>query len=398
MKIAYFDCPTGLSGNMILAALLDAGLSISCLTKELKKLKLKDYSLKFSTVSKKGFKAKHLDVLVADKGGKRTIDDIQAVIKKSGLNKNVKQLSKRIFEKLFKAESKVHGGAIFHLHETGATDAIIDIVGAAIGLDRLGIKEVYCSPLPFGYGPIKSSHGMLPNPAPATAELLRNVPVYRKNIKGELVTPTGAAIITTIAKSFTDMPKLELKRTGLGAGTSDFAEANILRLFVGESRDMAEDAVAAIETCIDDLNPEFYDHIIAILMKAGALDAYITFAKMKKKRPGVILTVLSDLRDKDKLIDKVFSETTTLGVRTYLVKREKLDRYHEQVKTKYGSVSVKIGKAGDVIKNVSPEYDDCARLSRKKGVPIKLIYDEARSKSLNRILPASRSRGPYLRI
>jgi uncharacterized protein (TIGR00299 family) protein len=385
MKIAYFDCPTGISGNMILAALLDAGLSLPYLTKELKKMNIKGYSLKLTSVSKKGFRAKHLEVVIKETGDERSIKEIYKIIDKSALKQSVKALSKKIFNNLYKMESRVHGKNISHLHETGAIDAIIDIVGVAIGLDKLGIEEVYCSPLPFGYGPIKSSHGILPNPAPATVELLSGVPVYKKNIRGELVTPTGAAIITTVAKSFTDMPKLELKSSGLGAGTFDLPEANILRLFVGDANEsFSEDMAAVIETGIDNLNPEFYDHVISALMKAGALDAYITFAKMKKKRPGVMLTVLSDLKNKDKLIGRVFSETTTLGVRTYLVKRRKLDRCFGQVKTKYGSVTVKIGKVGKTVKNISPEYEDCAKLSRKKGVPLKIIYDEAKSEALKK--------------
>ena len=382
MKIAYFDCPTGVSGNMILAALIDAGLNPSYLAKELKKLHLKGYSLKVTNVRKSGFRAKHVDVVIPDKKGGRKIKEIYNIIRKSSLNNNVKQLSKRIFERLFRAESRVHGGSIYHLHETGAIDAIVDIVGAAIGIDKLGIKEVYCSPLPLGYGPIRSSHGMLPNPAPAAAELLKGVPVYKKNIKAELVTPTGAAIITTLAKSFAGMPKLFLKNIGMGAGTFDFAEANILRLFTGGSgSSFQEDMVSVIETNIDNMNPEYYDHVISALMSSGALDAYITTARMKKNRPGVILTVLSDLNKKDKLIVKVFSETTTLGIRTYLVKREKLERIIKRVKTRYGSVLVKIGKAGNVIKNISPEYEDCVKLSRKKGLPLKLIYDEAKFES-----------------
>jgi uncharacterized protein (TIGR00299 family) protein len=386
MKIAYFDCPTGISGNMILAALIDAGLSLSYLTKELKKLKIEGYSLKVSNITKKGFRAKHVSVLITDKKTERTIDDIYGMIGKSRLKKSVKQLSKRIFERLFKAESSVHGKGRLHLHETGATDAIIDIVGAAIGLDTLGIKEVYCSPLPFGYGPIKSAHGTLPNPAPATAKLLISAPIYKKKIKGELVTPTGAAIITTIAKSFTDMPKLELKKSGLGAGDSDLSEANILRIFVGEAgMGFSEDLVVCIEAGIDNMNPEFYDHVISALMKAGALDAHITFAEMKKERPGVALTVLSDIKNKYRLLDRIFSETTTLGVRTYLVKREKLDRYHKLVKTKYGNISVKVGHVGNTVKNISPEYEECARLAGKKGVPLKLVYDEAKASALKNI-------------
>ena len=293
MKVAYLDCPTGISGNMILAALLDAGLSLPYLKKELKKLGVKGYELQVKSVVKHGFKAKHFDVLISDKKS-RTISDIYRIINKSKLKNSVKKLSLSIFKKLYEAESKVHGGKMHHLHEVGAIDAMVDIVGAAIGFDKLGITEVYCSPLPYGHGQIKSAHGLLPNPAPATLKLLKGVPVYKKDIKAELVTPTGAAIVTTMAKSFTEMPKFELKKTGLGAGTFDLPEANIMRLFIGEAAvDYSEDLVLSIEANIDNMNPELYDHAIAALMKAGALDAYISQIKMKKNRPGVMLTALS---------------------------------------------------------------------------------------------------------
>jgi hypothetical protein len=380
MKIAYFDCPTGISGNMVLAALIDAGLSVNYLKKELKKLKTKGYALELSEVSKAGFRAKHLHIYIAGKEGRRTIRDIYYVIDGSSLKKSVKTLGRKIFERLYIAESKAHGTKRAHLHEAGATDAIIDIVGTAIGLDKLGIREVYCSPLPYGYGPIKSAHGTLPNPAPATIELLKGVATYKKNIKGELVTPTGAAIITSITKSFIDMPKLKLERTGLGAGTHDFRESNILRLFIGETQvNYGNDLVLEIKTNIDNMNPELYDHVISTLIKSGALDAYITPVRMKKKRPGVELTVLSDPAKKEKILNEIFNETTTLGVRTCLVKREKLERTTKKVSTRYGRVLVKIGKIGSSIKNISPEYEDCARISKRKGVPLKAVYDAARS-------------------
>jgi len=384
MKIAYFDCPTGISGNMILAALLDAGLSLSFLKKEIKKLKIRGYALKLSSISKAGFRAKHFHVEVTDRKTSRSINDIYNIIARSGLKKRIKDLSRNMIGRLYSAEQRVHGVKRAHLHEIGATDAIIDIVGTVIGLDKLGIAEVFCSPLPFGYGPIKSSHGMLPNPAPATAELLKGVPIHKKNIKGELVTPTGAAIITSIAKSFTDMPRLKLIRTGLGAGTFNFKEPNILRLFIGESQaSYSEDLVLAIETNIDNMNPELYDHVIGRLMKSGALDTVIAPVQMKKKRPGVVLTVMTDIKNKSRIIDAIFSETTTLGVRTYLIKREILARETRYVSTRYGKVPVKIGKAGNMIKNISPEYEECAKLSRKKGVPLKAIYDAARTAATN---------------
>jgi hypothetical protein len=385
MKIAYFDCPTGVSGNMIIAALIDAGLSLQYLKKELKKLKIGGYKFKLAGASRNGFNAKHFDVYIARKEPARTIKEIRSIINNSSLKRSVKELSMKIFDRLIMAEVKVHGSKTEHLHEIGATDAIIDIVGFALGIDKLGIEEFYCSPLPFGYGEIKSEHGTLPNPAPATLELLKGIPIYRKNIKGELVTPTGAAIITTVTKGWTDMPKLKLERTGLGAGTFNFSEPNILRLFIGETEaQYGEDLILSIETNIDNMNPEIYDHVIKRLMKAGALDAYITPITMKKSRPAVTLTVLSAQKDKDKLLDIIFSETTTLGARTYLVKREKLERSIRKVRTKYGKVAVKIGKIGKTIKNIAPEYEDCARIAKRTGVPIKLIYDSARSANLSR--------------
>ncbi len=380
MKIAYFDCPTGLSGNMILGALLDAGLSLSYLKKELRKINIKDYSLKMTNVTKNRISASHFDVVIKDKKTRRSIDEIYALIKRSRLKPQVKNLSLRIFNKLFEAESKVHGRHIHHLHETGATDAMVDIVGSAIGFDKLGIKEVYCSALPFGHGQIRCEHGLLPNPAPATFQLLKGVPVYKKNIKGELVTPTGAAIITSIAKSFTDMPKLELQRTGLGAGTFDLKEPNILRLFIGEaSANFSDDLAVSIETNIDNMNPEFYGHAIGRLMKLGALDAFIMPVQMKKGRPGVKLTVFSEIKDKDKMVNAIFDETTTLGVRTFLVKREKLERKMERVRTKYGPVMVKIGTLGKKIKNISPELSDCLKLAKRTRTPLKVIYDAAKN-------------------
>lgn len=387
MKIAYFDCPTGISGNMILGAMLDSGLSLGRLKKELKKTGLRGYDLIVKKMNKRGFPATHLDVAIKDTHARRAINDIYRLISISRLRKGIKTNALAIFKRLYAAEAKVHGKRTVHLHEVGAIDAIVDVVGACIGMKELGITEVYCSPLPVGYGPIKHRHGSLPNPAPAAAELLKQAVIYKKNIKSELVTPTGAAIITHFAKSFKDMPRLELKKVGLGAGTFDLNEANILRLFIGESQpSYDEDLVLEIQTNIDNMNPELYDHVIKELMKEGALDAYITQVRMKKGRPGVTLTALSDVKDKDKMTKIIFDETTTLGVRTYLVKREKLARRTLKVMTRYGGVKVKAGSHEGMVKNLSPEYSDCLKLSKKAGVPLKLVCDAARSAALRDIL------------
>ncbi|MFC1768067.1 nickel pincer cofactor biosynthesis protein LarC [Candidatus Margulisiibacteriota bacterium] len=388
MKIAYFDCPSGISGNMILGALIHAGMPLSHLKKELKKIKIDGYQLSIKEVKKLVFKGTYFNVQASKQTKARSFNDILRIIRTSGLSKAIKDKSLAIFKKLAEAEAKAHGETLnkVHLHDVSGTDAIIDIVGAVIGLEYFNIKDVYCSALPFGKGRIKHRHGYLPNPSPATTILLKGVPTYKTDIKGELVTPTGAAIIREITKQFDALPKLEMETMGLGAGFHDFKIANVARLFIGESEAAYEkDLIYSIETNIDNLNPELYDYIIGKLMKAGALDAYIGSIQMKKKRPGIILSVLSKLEDKEKLLNIIFSETSTLGVRTYLVRREKLERHNIKVKTKYGSIYVKVGKANGKIKNIAPEYEACKKLAKQKNVPLKSVFDEARSNALRSI-------------
>lgn len=380
MKIAYFDCPTGISGNMVLGALIDAGLSINYLKKELKKLRITRYSLHVTRILKHKISGTYLEVKTS-KDKPRSLKEIKSIINKSGLSKPVKEKSKQIFERLAKAEAKVHKEPVgnVHLHDVGSTDAIIDIVGSVLGLEKLGIKQIYCSPLPTGKGITKYKDGTLPIPAPATAELLRKVPIYSSNIKAELTTPTGAAIITTLAKSFGDMPKLELKSIGYGAGTYDLKQPNLLRIIIGEGSPLEEDAILQIETNIDDMKPELYDQAIAQIMKSGALDACIAPTRMKKKRSAITLTALATLENKDKVLKAIFNKTTTLGVRIYLVKRKKLNRETKKIKTKFGQIRIKIGKAGKEIKTIAPEYEDLKKISNKFRTPIEEVYEEARS-------------------
>ena len=380
MKIAYFDAPTGLSGNMILASLLDAGLSLAYLKKELKKLGIAGYDIVLKKVIRQNIGAKYLDVSISEKEPRRSINDIYRIISKSRLKSKIKEMSLKIFKRLYGAECGAHGKRIGHLHETGATDAIVDIVGTVIGLDKLGIEEIYCSSLPMGHGTIRHAHGRLPNPAPATAQLLKGVPVYKKQIRAELVTPTGAAIMTTLAKKFDIMPKLELKSVGSGAGTFDLSEPNVLRIFIGNADvSFNEDVVCLLETNIDNMNPELYDHVIKRLMSSGALDAYITPILMKKNRPSVKLSVISSIGNRQRLLDMMFRETTTLGVRTYLVKREKLDRDVVAKKTSYGTIRLKVGRRGGRIYNVAPEYEDCVKASIRTNIPLKNVIDKARA-------------------
>ena len=375
MKIAYFDAPTGLAGNLILGALLDAGVDIAYLKKELLKLQNPRFKIqnKFQLIRSK----KHFAVRVKKETLRRDLPTILGIIRQSKLSDQVKLLSSRIFHRLAEAEAKVHGTTInkVHFHEVGAVDAIIDIVGTAICLEKLGIEKVYCSPLPFGKGTIKHAHGLLPNPAPATVELLKGIPTYGTNLKGELVTPTGAAIISTICKDFSVMPRLRLDAMGCAAGSKDLGIPNILRVFIGEAELPTEkDSILQIETNIDDMDPKAYSKVIAKLMKAGALDAYITPILMKKGRQAVTLTILCGPKDKDRILEKLFSLTTTFGARVYLTGREKLKRKFQTVRTKYGKARIKLGSLGKELKTIAPEYDDYIQLAKKHHIPASLAY------------------------
>ncbi len=356
MRIAYFDAPTGLSGNMIIGALLDAGLDKSYFVAELSKLQdtrnkiQTKYKLITSKVKKRGLAGTYFNVEVPKSDEHRNLKGLLSIIIKSRLSKNVKAKSTKIYRRLAEAEAKVHGIPVnkVHFHEVGAIDAIIDIVGACIGLEKLMIEKIYCSPLPNGTGRIFHAHGLLPNPAPAAAELLKGVPTYSAGIKGELVTPTGAAVITTLADSFGDPPRLEISSIGYGAGSIDLPQANLLRVFIGEAKIPAErDAILEIKANIDDMDPKLYDRAIAKLMKAGALDASVQPIRMKKGRDAVVLEVLCKPEDRDKMLEAVFTETTTIGVRVYLAGREKLSRVI--------SGGNKVSSLGPQVKRIKPE-------------------------------------------
>ena len=378
-KIAYFDCPSGIAGNMILGALIDAGLDPYYLNNELSKLEIRNSKLDIRKTRKHGIQGTHLEVKIKGKEKPRRLKQILAIIKNSKLSNNVKILSTTIFKRLAEAEAKVHGEKVgqVHLHEVGAIDAIVDIVGTVLGLEKLGIQKVFCSPLPHGKGVIKHKHGIFPNPAPATAELLKDVPTYGTNIQGELVTPTGAAIISTLAKDFEDTPRMEIKSIGYGAGSLNLSIPNLLRIFIGEAQLPSEkDVVLQIETNIDDMNPKLYPKVIAGLMKAGALDAYTIPVTIKKRRAGVNLVVLCAPENRHLIITQIFDLTTTLGVRVYLVPREKLSRKLIRVKTKYGKARVKLGLLGKELKTIAPEFEDYRRIAKKHHIPIQKAYKE----------------------
>jgi uncharacterized protein (TIGR00299 family) protein len=378
MKTAYFDCYSGISGDMILGALIDLGLDVNYLKKELGKLNISGYEIRVKKVEKNHIAGTDVEVIVKDIQKHHSLRDIFDIIDNSRLEKEIKKVSKKIFQKLAEAEGKIHNIEIdkVHFHEVGAIDSIIDIVGAVIGFKKLQIENVFCSRLPLGGGFVSCSHGLIPIPSPATVEILKGVPVYSANIKHEMVTPTGAAIITTIARHFGDMPVIQINCVGYGAGKTEMKHPNLLRVFLGELRnDYDFDVITMIETNIDDLSPEIYGYLAEKLFDNSALDVFFTYIQMKKNRPGVKLSVISPMEDIDKLVDIIFTEISTFGVRCYETKRMKLSIEKQKVKTKYGEVTVKIGKHKNQIMSVSPEYEDCKRIAEKHNIPLKKVYE-----------------------
>jgi len=382
-NICYFDCFSGISGDMILGALVDAGVPLQKLEKELSRLPLKGYRLEARKVKRSGFSATKVDVIIknieqrSQNTDARQWEDIEKIIKTSTFSVNIKKEGLSIFKRLFQAEAKVHGGSFqkVHLHEVGAVDCIIDIFGALVGLDILGIKEVYSSPLNVGSGSVKTAHGLLPVPAPATVELLRGTPLYSSGIQHELTTPTGAVIVSTLARGFTPFPDMEVAAIGIGAGGKNFrTQPNVLRLFVGTGiRDAAlksEEGVTVIETNIDDMNPQVYEYVMERLFKSGALDVFLTNIIMKKGRPGVKLTVLSNEDDKDKLAKIILTETTSIGVRFHIAGRQVLEREIKTVKTRFGDIDLKLSSLEGKVLKAIPEYEDCKKIARKYNIPL----------------------------
>jgi len=382
MRAAYFDCFSGISGDMIVAALIDLGMDFDFLKKELEKLNLKDYRIRSKKIVKNWIAATQFDV-IETRGNlhqERNLKEINRVIENSKLDGEIKNLIKKIFLKMAGAEAKIHNKPIdkIHFHEIGAIDTIIDVAGAVIGLKKMGIGKVYCSRLNVGTGFVEFSHGKFPVPAPATAEILKGVPVYSNDVEAELVTPTGAAIITTLAEKFGEMPAINVEKIGYGAGTKDLGQPNVLRVFLGQLSENNDEKISIIETNIDNMNPEFYPYVIDRLMENGALDAYLENIIMKKGRPAIKLSVLAEYKDIDRLCSIIFGETTTLGLRIYPASRRKLGREIKTIKTKYGSARVKISKLSNQVKNIMPEYEDCAKIAKSKGIPLKKVYEEVK--------------------
>lgn len=388
MKIAYFDCFSGASGDMIQASLIDTGLELDKLKHELAKLHLTDYDVQVQRVTRKGITGSHVIVSVGDSHQhheERSLKDIQGIIERSDLQESVKVETMRVFTRLAEAEAKVHdiGLEDVHFHEVGAMDAIIDVVGSVAALAAMGIEKVYCSPLNLGGGYVKCAHGILPVPAPASAELVKGKPVYSRGAEGELLTPTGAAILTTLASHFGPIPPMTVDEIGYGAGTSDFSIPNLLRVMIGQhspqATEYATEQVAVVETNIDDMNPQIYDYLIQRILEKGALDVFLVPMQMKKNRPGTLLTIICSPDEVQDFSDFLMRETTSLGVRWRIDNRIKTDRHIREMETKYGPVRFKVATIAGKIVNVTAEYEDCKRLAVEKGVPLKEVMEEARN-------------------
>jgi len=380
VRIGYFDCFSGISGDMTLGALVDAGVDAGALQSAIGSLGL-PAELTFETTKRCGFRANYARVIAPPEHAHRHLHHIEALIDKSTLTPRQNELAKRIFRKLGEAEAAVHGTDIqkVHFHEVGAVDSIVDIVGAAVGLDLLGVDRFEASPVPPGRGQIRAAHGLMPLPAPATSQLLRGIPMAESSVMLELTTPTGAAILATVAEAFGPLPAMTIESIGLGAGTRDLPDqANILRLFVGQvALPAAADRIWVLETNLDDVPGEFVGYATERLMAAGALDAFVTPIQMKKNRPGVMVTVLCDEAKASALEEVLFRETSTLGVRRYAVGRHKLNRKAAEVDTPFGPVKGKLGWLDGRLPTFSPEYDDCARVAAASGVALREVYSAA---------------------
>jgi uncharacterized protein (TIGR00299 family) protein len=437
MRILYFDCFAGASGDMIVGSLLDLGIHVEDLVQELNKIHLKGYSIRAKQVQKSGIRATEFKVFLEKSNSSPTLADgdffeesdkqisgaednrisidnhhhslkeIVQLIKQSQLTNSVKKKAINIFTRLGEAEASIHSIPLddIHFHEVGAVDAVVDVVSALICLEWLNVELIVVSPLHLGTGFVNSSHGSLPVPAPATAILLKNVPVYTTETKGELVTPTGAAVLTSVADHYGTMPEMTIDKIGYGAGQRDRDFPNTLRALLGEttsriiqpnlivstSRDpypeqhlsppvnsgYHESPAFVLEANIDDMVPQLFSPLMDQLLESGALDVWFIPIQMKKNRPAIKLQVLASPESLDRLIEIIFRHSTTTGVRSYPVTKHMLQRDVISVDTKYGSVNVKVSRLGDEIMNISPEYEDCQEISRRFKIPVKKVYASA---------------------
>jgi uncharacterized protein (TIGR00299 family) protein len=385
MKLAYFDCFSGISGDMTLGALVDAGLSLEYLRDHLRGLDVSGWELTSEKVWKNGMSSTYVKVKTEDQSKHRSLSAILDILEKSKLSPRVREQASAIFRKLGEAEATVHDVPIekIHFHEVGAVDAIVDIVGACIGFEALAVEKFACSPLNVGGGTAKMAHGVLPVPAPATAKLLQGKPTYSNGVQKELVTPTGAAIVATLCGHFGPQPPMSVSAIGYGAGTADLeGQPNVVRIMIGQAVDKTvagfDEEIAIIEANLDDMNPQIYGYFQEKALAAGALDVYSTPVQMKKNRPGILLTLLCKPADTSALMDLIFKETTSFGARTYRAQRRVLPREFVKVHTQFGDVRMKISRVNGHIRHASPEFEDCKKLAEEKHVPLHQVMDEAK--------------------
>ena len=392
MKTAYFDCFNGISGDMTLGALMDLGVPVAWLKEELSRIPLEGFDITKEKKARNGIHANRVDVKITGKQPSRNYAEIKKLIERSPLSTRVKNTGLAIFDKIAVAEAKIHhvSKKQVHFHEVGAVDSLVDILGTALCLEYLNIERVVSSKIPLGKGFVSCSHGTLPVPAPATLEILKKIPVYGSSVEQEIVTPTGAAIIATLAEQFGDMPELKIEAVGYGAGKRELKEIpNLLRIIKGvdasgfkaDIAGGARESIVVIETNIDDMNPEFHGYLMEQLFQDGALDVVFIPIFMKKNRPGTLLQVLCNAAQKAKIIERILTESTAIGLRHYTVHRETLARESIVLSTRYGNIQVKqIHGPGSRVQ-VVPEYEACRQVARKQKIPLKDIYAEIAAQS-----------------
>ncbi|MBM4348371.1 MAG: nickel pincer cofactor biosynthesis protein LarC [Deltaproteobacteria bacterium] len=382
MRIGYFDCFSGASGDMILGSMIDAGLNPGGLREELKKLGLRNVSLKIKRVLKRGISA--TQVIVEGRGEKkhsRSLKEILQIVDRSRLDSEVKEKSREIFKRIASVEAKIHRMPMedIHFHEIGGLDSIVDIAVAVWGFRRLEIEKLYVSRVNVGTGFVKCEHGILPVPAPATLSLMKGKPIYSSDVERELLTPTGAAILTSLGSEFGRMPGMKVERIGYGAGRTDLPHPNVLRLIIGREEPVAgKEKVMVVETNIDDMNPQLYDHVMERLLDMGVQEVFLTPIIMKKNRPATLLTVICHEEKLSEVINFLIRETTTIGMRWREEERSCADREILTLQTKFGKVRFKIARWKGERVNFSPEYEDCKKLALTLGVSIKEIFEEAK--------------------
>ncbi len=380
MGVAYLDCNAGISGNMFLGALIDLGFPVETIKEELRKLPLSLPDIKSQKVSRKGIAATWFDTELVHEHHHRHLAQIVDIISKAGYSKTVTYNAVKCFQNLAEAEAKIHGVSTeeIHFHEVGAVDAIVDIVGACLGIEFFQLNQLITSPVRVGFGTVKCAHGEIPLPAPAALELLRGFNIFGGEYEGEWTTPTGAAILKTFANPSNYMPQIKLERIGYGAGTADREIPNVHRIMLGTPYQVEQkDCQAILETNIDDLNPEIYGFLGDLLLKNGARDFYFTSIYMKKGRPGILVTVIAPPENVPQIEEVLFNQTSTLGIRKYLVERHCLNRDYQTVDLKGCRIRIKTAlRNGEIIK-FAPEYNDCLLAAERLNQPLKEIYDEA---------------------